>query len=186
MMKKIWLILVILAVALPAYSATFKGVEMPNTVTVEGTELVLNGMALRKKVVFKVYVAGLYLPEKEKDADKILKADKMRRNLMHFVRSVGKGKISGGWMDGLEANTPNASPELKKQFDTLCGWMEDMKDGDKIAFTYIPGKGTKVTVKKSYKGFIKGKPFADALFACWIGPKPGPGQGFKEDLLGID
>jgi len=185
-MKKFWLILVILAVALPAYSATFKGVEMANSVTVDGTKLVLNGMALRKKVIFKVYVAGLYLTEKEKDGDKILKEDKMRRTVMHFVRSVGKGKISGGWMDGLEANTPDHSPELKKQFDTLCEWMEDMKNGDRIAFTYMPGKGTKVTVKKSYKGIIEGKAFADALFACWIGPKPGPGQGFKEDLLGID
>lgn len=186
MMKKLWLLLLILTMVLPVYSATFKGVEMPNTVTVEGTKLVLNGMALRKKVVFKVYVDGLYLPEKEKDADKILKADKMRRNLMHFLRSVGKKKLNGAWMDGLEANTPNHSPELKKQFEKLCSWMEDVKDGDRIAFTYIPGKGTKVTVKKSFKGIIKGKAFADALFACWIGPKPGPGQGFKDDLLGID
>ena len=22
------------------------------------------------------------------------------------------------------------------------------------------------------------------LFSCWIGPKPGPGKGFKDDLLG--
>lgn len=185
-MKKFWLLLVILAMILPVYSATFEGVEMPNTVTVEKTKLVLNGMALRKKMIFKVYVAGLYLPEKEKDADKILKADKMRRNLMHFMRNVGKKKLNGGWMDGLKANTPNHSPELKKQFEKLCDLMENVKKGEQIAFTYIPGKGTKVTVKKSFKGIIEGKAFADALFACWIGPKPGPGQGFKEDLLGID
>ena len=185
-MKKFWLVLVILAVAIPAYSATLKGVEMPNTITVEGTKLVLNGMALRKKVIFKVYVAGLYLTEKEKDGDKILKEDKMRRTLMHFLRSVGKGKINGAWMDGLKDNTPDHSPELKKKFDKLCSLMEDMKDGDKIAFSYIPGKGTKVMVKNKFKDFIKGKDFADALFACWIGPKPGPGEGFKEDLLEID
>jgi len=37
------------------------GVKMPDTVTVEGKTLKLNGMGLRKKVMFKVYVAGLYL-----------------------------------------------------------------------------------------------------------------------------
>jgi hypothetical protein len=38
--------------------ADLSGVTRPETVTVNGTELVLNGMALRKKMVFKVYVAG--------------------------------------------------------------------------------------------------------------------------------
>jgi hypothetical protein len=166
-------------------AATFKGVNMDDSIDVEGQKLVLNGMALRKKVIFKVYVAGLYLPQKESDAEKILKSDTMRRGVMHFVRSVGAGKINGGWMDGLKANIPNHSPELKKQFETLCSYMEDVKDKDRIVFTYIPEKGTTIEVKGKQKGVIEGKEFADALFACWIGPKPGPGTGFKEDLLGL-
>jgi hypothetical protein len=35
------------------------------------------------------------------------------------------------------------------------------------------------------KGTIAGKDFADALFKAWIGPKPGPGEGFKNDLMGV-
>lgn len=171
---------------LPVMSGTFKGVSMADRVNIQGTDLVLNGMALRKKVVFKVYVAGLYLPQKEKNAEKILKADGMRQTVMHFLRGVGADKISEAWMEGLEANTPKASSELKKQFDTLCSWMEDVKNGDRIVFTYIPAKGTRVEVKDKLKGELPGKAFADALFACWIGAKPGPGEGFKEDLLGID
>lgn len=166
-------------------AATFKGVTMEDSIDVEGQKLVLNGMALRKKIIFKVYVAGLYLPQKETDAEKILKSDTMRRTVMHFVRSVGAGKINGAWMDGLKDNTPNHSPELKKQFDTLCAYMEDVKNKERIVFTYIPGKGTIIEVKGKQKGVIEGKEFADALFACWIGPKPGPGTGFKEDLLGL-
>jgi hypothetical protein len=165
-------------------AGTLKGVTMPDSIQVEGKTLVLNGMALRKKVIFKVYVAGLYLPQKESSGEKILKADQERRCVMHWLRSVGTKKINGGWYDGLEANTPGYSPELKKQFDTMSGWMEDVKEGDLIVFTYIPEKGTEVSVKNKIKGTIEGKAFADALFACWIGPKPGPGKGFKEDLLG--
>jgi hypothetical protein len=105
---------------------------------------------------------------------------------MHWVRSVGVKKINDGWYDGLEDNTPNYSPELKKQFDTMAGMMEDVKDGDLIVFTYLPGKGTEVKVKGKIKGIVEGKSFADALFACWIGPDPGPGEGFKDDLLGKD
>ena len=185
-MKKLWVFVIALSLTLPMLAGTLKGVNMPDKITVEGQDLVLNGMALRKKIIFKVYVAGLYLPQKEKSGEKILKGDTMRRTVMHFVRSVGAGKINDAWLEGLEANTPDASPDLKKQFEKLCSLMEDMKDGETIVFTYIPEKGTRIMVKKSDKGTIEGKAFADALFACWIGPKPGPGEGFKEDLLGID
>lgn len=170
----------------PLMAGTLKGVTMSDSIEVEGQKLVLNGMALRKKFIFKVYVAGLYIPQKETDAEKILKADQMRRCVMHWLRSVGKGKINGAWYEGLEDNTPNHSPELKKQFDTMTGMMEDVKEGELIVFTYIPGKGTEVNVKGKVKGVIEGKAFADALFACWIGPEPGPGESFKEDLLGLD
>lgn len=165
-------------------AGTLKGVTMPDTIQVDDQTLVLNGMALRKKFIFKVYVAGLYLPQKESDAKKILEADQIRRCVMHWMRSVGVKKINKGWFDGLKDNTPNYSPELRKQFMKLNGMMEAIKDGELIVFTYIPGKGTEVSVKGKIKGVIEGKPFADALFACWIGPKPGPGMGFKEDLLG--
>ena len=63
--------------------------------------------------------------------------------------------------------------------------MEEMRDGDKLMFTYRPGKGTEVNVKGKVKGTLEGKTFSDALFACWIGPKPGPGESFKKGLLGI-
>jgi len=143
-------------------------------------------MALRKKVIFKVYVAGLYLPARETDARKILSADSPRRTVMHFLRSVGPGKINGAWYDGLEANTPGYSQDLKKRFDTMAGYMDKVKSGDKLVFTYLPGTGTEVRVRETVKGVIPGKDFADALFACWIGEKPGPGEDFKEGLLGLD
>jgi len=169
----------------PVLAGTLKGVTLPDTLTIDDQTLVLNGMALRKKVIFKVYVAGLYLPAKEKNSETILAADQIRCTVMHFLRSVNADKITEAWYDGLQANTPNHSPELKKQFDTLATLMEDLKDGDKLVFTYRPGMGTEVKVKGKIKGTLGDKAFADALFSCWIGKKPGPGEGFKKDLLGI-
>jgi len=63
--------------------------------------------------------------------------------------------------------------------------MEDIKKEQQFVFTYVPGTGTTVDVAGATKGTIKGKDFADALFKAWIGPNPGPGEGFKKDLLGI-
>ena len=152
---------------------------------VNGQQLVLNGMALRKKVIFKVYVAGLYLPAKEQSGEKILAADGPRCTVMHFLRGVSAKQVNEAWYDGLEANTPGYSAQLKQQFDALAALMEKLSDGDKLVFTYIPGAGTEVKVKGKVKGTLGDKAFADALFSCWIGKKPGPGEGFKKGLLGL-
>lgn len=189
MVRNILLSLIILSFTLPGlyqYGATLKDVTMSDAIEIDGQKLVLNGMALRKKFVFKVYVAGLYVPQKEKNGEKILKNDTPRHMVMHFLRDVEAEKINSAWLEGLEDNTPNASQELKGQFKTLCSWMEEIKDGNEIIFTYLPGKGTTVTVNGKNKGILVSKAFADALFACWIGPEPGPGESFKEDLLGIE
>jgi hypothetical protein len=166
-------------------SRTVSGVTLPETITVEGTALTLNGVALRKKAIFKVYVAGLYVTTKSSTADELLARDAPRRMIMHFVRNVDKKKICEAWDDGLKDNSPGASDEVKKQFKELCDLMVDIKDGEAFVFTYLPDKGTVVEVAGTEKGTVGGKEFADALLRCWIGPKPGPGEGFKKNLLGI-
>ena len=170
--------------AAPA-DTTYNGVKLPGTVDVAGHALVLNGVALRKKAVFKVYVAGLYLTAKSSDADAILAADAPRRLVMQFLRDVGKDKMCEAWDEALANNTPNASAQLKAEFTTLCGYMEDIKKEQQFVFTYVPGTGTEVSVAGKAKGTIAGKEFADALLRCWIGPKPGPGEGFKKGVLAL-
>ena len=163
---------------------TMNGVTLPGSVEVAGHTLVLNGVALRKKAIFKVYVAGLYLAAKSTDADAVLAADSPRRMVMQFVRDVGKDKMCEAWDEALANNTPNASAQIKTDFVTLCNYMEDIKDKQQFVFTYVPGTGTEVSVAGKVKGTIAGKDFADALFKAWIGPKPGPGEGFKKSLMG--
>ncbi|MBK8003263.1 MAG: chalcone isomerase family protein [Gemmatimonadetes bacterium] len=165
---------------------TMNGVHMPSTIDVGGHTLSLNGMALRKKFIIKVYVAGLYVASESKDPQAILAADAPRRMVMHFISGHGsKDKICGAWNDGLKDNTPGASAELKAQFEQLCGMMRDIKNGEELLITYVPDQGTTINIAGSDVGTIAGKEFADAVLRCWIGPKPGPGEGFKKGLLGL-
>jgi hypothetical protein len=166
-------------------SRTRDGVTMPEAIDVGGQQLTLNGLATRKKFVVKVYVAALYVSTKTSDADQILGEDSPRRMIMHFLRGVDKKKICDAWQEGLVKNTPDASAELKQQFVDLCGMMANVKDDDELIFTYVPEQGTEVSVAGSATGTLPGKDFADAILRCWIGPKPGPGDGFKKNLLGI-
>jgi hypothetical protein len=170
--------------AAPA-DTTYNKVTLPGTVEVAGQTLVLNGVALRKKAVFKVYVAGLYLSAKSNNPEAVLAADAPRQLVMQFLRDVGKDKMCEAWDEALEKNTPGASEQLKAEFVTLCGYMEDIKKEQQFVFTYMPGTGTEVKVAGVVKGTIQGKEFADALFKAWIGPNPGPGTGFRDDLMGI-
>ena len=156
---------------------------MPDTSEVAGESLTLNGMGLRKKSIVKVYVAGLYLPAKTSEVEKILSTDSARQTAMEFRFGVGAKKLCDGWNEGLENNTVSASADLKAKFGTLCGYMEDVDKGDSMVYTYVPGKGTEVSVKGAAKGVIEGKEVADALWGCWIGPEP-PSAAFKKGLLG--
>ncbi|HKY63947.1 MAG TPA: chalcone isomerase family protein [bacterium] len=181
-MRRSLLLALMLLVASPSFAATVADVTMPDSMQVNGKNLVLNGMGLRRKIV-KVYVAGLYLPAKETSAEKILSSDTERNVTMQFVRDVEKASICNAWHEGLKNNTPSKASALKGDFDTLCNYMADMKVGNKMSFTYVPGQGTTVAIDGANKGTIAGKDFADAMFGCWIGPNP-PGADFKKGLLG--
>lgn len=167
----------------PAFSAEEAGVTLPDTVMVNSHKLMLNGIALREKFVFDVYVAGLYLMEKSSDTNAILQNDGPRMMVMHFLRDVDAKAINKAWYEGLDANVENVTPELRAKFDQLANMMSDIKDGEVMGFTYDPATGTEVMVAGQSKGGIMGKDFADAILATWIGPKPGPGKSFKKHLL---
>jgi hypothetical protein len=148
-----------------AGAASLAGVTIPDTASVNGHNLVLNGAGLRKKMFIKVYTGALYLQAKQANAAAILSADAPRRMVMHFVFDVGKGKIAEAWTEGLEANVPNAAAEVKTNFATLSSWMGDMKDGQEIVLSYVPGTGTTVQVAGATKGTLAGKATADAILA---------------------
>ena len=174
----------VLTAATSASAASLAGVTLDDRVTVGTQQLVLNGLGLRKKFEVKVYVGGLYLPSKQNSPATILATDAPRRMVMHFLYSVTKSQMAEAWEEGLEANTPNASAEVKTAFKTLGSWMEDVPKGNRIVVTYTPGTGTTVEVNGKNKGTLGGKATADAILNTWIGPKPAPGADFKKGVLG--
>jgi hypothetical protein len=173
-----------LALGAPLRAGTLAGVTLPDGAEVAGQELVLNGIGLRTKLFIKVYVGGLYLPQKERSASAVLAAEAPRRMALHFIYDVSKEQMCEAWHEGLEANTPEASAEVERAFATLCGWMDGVGKGQLLTLTYLPGQGTEVAIGGAVKGTLPGKATADAVLSTWIGPKPGPGEEFKRRVLG--
>jgi hypothetical protein len=162
--------------------STLEGVAIPDRIDIMGRPLLLYGMALRKKAVFKVYVAGLYLPEKSSNAEAILGADTPRCMVMQFLRNVSAGKLCDSWNEDLEANTPDASPGVRSEFGT-CAWMEDRQEGDQPPSPTCPRGTCRVRESQGRLGRISRRalslpdgPPVGSVQARPVGGRPGRGD----------
>ena len=186
-MRRTFLIVLctLLAVTLST-AGELSGVEMPDTVNVDGKELTLNGMGLREKMWIDVYIAGLYLESKSDDAQQILDSDQAKHIRMHFLyKKVGAKKLVSAWNDGIKNNAASQMSELKSGLDQLNSWMVDLGKGDEMIFTSTPGKGLSVEVKGEQQGVIEDEAFSKAFWAIFVGEKP-PTDKLKQGLLGAN
>ena len=180
-------LLVVLFVALLGRSAAagkLAGVALPDSITVEGKTLVLNGMGVRKATIFrvKVYVAGLYLENTSRNADEIVRSEQVKRLDLVLLRDTDRDDIIDAWRKGLKNNGADMVA-LKPRFDQFAGWMADLKEHDRLMFLYVPGRGVTVVLKGQVKGTIAGSDFATALFSIWFGRDPADGD-LKDAVVG--
>lgn len=165
-----------------AFAKEVAGVQFPQTVSVEGKTLSLNGAGLRTKLIFKVYAAGLYVETPSHDAAQLLVSDQIKRVEMRMLRDLEKGKIIEAIEAGFEKNAKAQLPALKDRLARFTAQISDLKEGQGLVLTYVPGKGTAVAVTGGKETFVEGKDFSDALFSVWLGKEPVDG-GLKKELL---
>ena len=178
-------ICIALLVAAPALAREVAGVKVPDTVSVEGAELKLNGVGLRRATMFnvKVYVGALYLAAPSMDPEAIVRADEPKSVRMRFLRGVGKDKIMGAFREGFEKNSAAEAKALQPGLDRVAAVLPgELIEGAELAVTYVPGKGTTVACA-SGEVTIAGKAFGDAMFRNWLGPHPADGD-LKKAMLG--
>src|SRR5262249_8399931 len=153
------------------------GVKMPDTATIEGKGLKLNGIGLRKKMMFQVYVAALYVESPSNDPGTLVRSEQVKSITLPNLRRLHRAQIGDAISDGVCDNSRKEPGALNDRLQKLIGWFPAVVKGDEIVLTYVPGKGTSVTAKGQAKGVIEGKDFADALFMVWLGANP-----VQEDL----
>jgi hypothetical protein len=165
-----------------AEAGTYAGVTMPDSVSSSGGTLVLNGMGLREKFFFDIYVGGLYLPAKSSDASSIIAQDTAKRIQMKFVYSkVTKDQMIETFEENFNKNP--AASALSSQRQQLYAVAQDMVSGDTMMIDYVPGAGTTISVNGTPKVTIAGYEFMKALFTIYLGPSPAYGP-LKEGMLG--
>ncbi|HEY1773575.1 MAG TPA: chalcone isomerase family protein [Gammaproteobacteria bacterium] len=182
-MRNIAVLLLSFGLSSAAAAATLAGVDVPDTASVAGTPLVLNGAGLRTRFFIKIYVGGLYLPQKSGDAAAIAAGTGPDRVLMHMIYAVSKGQFADAWHDDFKANNPDSYTALHDQIEQFISWFSDSKKDDVITMDYVPGTGTQVSWDGQLRGTIPGEAFHKALLNIYMGPNP-PTSDLKDGMLG--
>ncbi len=168
-----------------ALAAEVGGVKLDDKVSMGAQDLVLNGAGVRTRVVFKVYVASLYLPQKAADLAGVL-SKSPRRIQLNILRTLSGDQLVDALNEGLaENNTAAELAAVKPQVEALATIMKsfkEVKEKDVVTLDFVDG-ATRIGLNGEAKGSISGDAFNQALTRVWLGDKPVQAD-LKKSLLG--
>lgn len=164
------------------------GVRVDDEATVAAQKLVLNGAGIRTRLLFKVYVAALYLPQKKDNTKDILALPGAKRVSVTMLREVSSDELGQALITGIRKNS---TPEETRRFGLqlvamgdLFGRIPKLKKGESFSVDWVPGSGTVVLVDgKPAADPIPDEAFYAAILKIWLGDEPAD-SGLKPALLG--
>lgn len=169
----LWLI----GTALPLHAGEIAGIKFVDTAEVSGQALVLNGLGTRYRAVFKVYVAGLYLPKKSQDDKEVLAMLGAKRIHAVMLRDV-EGEVLGKLLiQGIRDNTTQS--EALKHLPSISKLGQAFSERKKIAagesFTvdFNPQIGPQVSMNgKALNSQGNDSAFNNVFLRVWLGENP--------------
>lgn len=182
-MKTAATFLLALALAAPAHGATIEDVTFAERHEAASLALPLRGVGLlRYRVVFKGYVAALYLP-REVASERVLD-DVPKRLEIEYFWSIEAADFAKAQDEGIARNLDAAALErIRPQMAAMGALYRDVEPGDRYALTYVPGGGTELALNGEPLGVVAGAEFARAIFSIWLGEEP-LSRSLKNQLLG--
>jgi hypothetical protein len=170
-------------IGFPVRAAMLDGVEVPDTVQVDGKILHLNGFGLRTWSILNVhiYVAALYLEHPSNDPAAILNSPQTKLLTVNFLRGVSADQARDSWREGFANNCQPPCALNPQDVATFLASVPDMRAGDQFALLFT-GHGAEVDIGGRRLGVISNPTFAKAMLATFLGPRPGT-ESLKRDLL---
>jgi Chalcone isomerase-like len=164
------------------------GVSVPPSAQVGSTRLRLNGAGTRYFLIFKVYVAELYLPRPAHSASAALGMPGPKLMRLVMLRDVSGKELGDKLTEDIKNNVPAADFATMitglARMGGLFADRHELHEGDVVELADVPGQGMRISIN----GQVEGAPYADAhffdnLLRVWLGPRPAA-QGLKKALLG--
>ena len=178
--------LIVLAVIAPVWftarAANLEGVDVPDTQQVDGKTLQLNGYGMRNyALIVHVYVAALYLEHPGTDAAAILASPETKLLSVTFLRNIDADSARKAWRDGLDNNCRSPCILNPDDLADFLAQVPAMRAGDNFSLVFT-ASGATVSVNGDHIGMVSHRPFAEAMLATFLGPRPAS-PTLRQDLL---
>lgn len=146
--------------------------------------LKLLGSGLRKKMVFKVYVAVLYADSAavlgDDPAQAVCQQDIARRMVIVVKRDLDASRIADAIARGFIENVWKAPPDslLAEELERYIAFFGgELKEGQRLDVTYLPGHGMFTSVSGEPRPLVTEPRLAHGIWSIWLGKTP-----ISEDL----
>lgn len=179
------------ALLLPAVSRLeaieIQGVSLPDTVTISGTNLSLNGAGLRTfkllMVPIKVYVAALYSPAPLRSSAAVETTEGPLQFDFTFLRAVAKEDVAKAWSAQFAQSVSYSYPGYSKDRDAFISMFGALSEGGVEQVRFL-GTNTVISDCGIVRGTIPGRDFQKTFLSLWFGPKP-VSHKLRDRLLGV-
>jgi len=160
------------------------GISFPDTYVAGKDKLILNGGGTREKYWMDMYVAGLYLTAKNKDASAIVSANSSAAIKISIVSGlITSSKMIEAVEEGFKKSTGNNTTPYKEKIGKFeNAFNEEIKKGDVFDIVYS-GEKTCIYKNSVLKAEIDGLDFKKAVFGIWLGNDPAD-TDLKAGMLG--
>ena len=188
-MKKIVLTLILTGFifSVPTFAKTeIGGVTLPDTLKVGNENLVLNGGGTREFLWIDLYIAGLYLKQKDSDPQQIIESDQPMAIFMEIVSGmITSERMIEAVEEGFQKSTWGNTSPIQKDIETFINaFREKIQEGDTFLISYHAGAITIAKNGKEITSFGNLK-FKQALFGIWFGNEPAD-ENLKQGMLGAE
>lgn len=142
MMRRVMALCLATATSWAALGAEVGGVKLDDRPSLSARELQLNGAGIRSRLMFKVYVASLYVPQKSAEPAALLN-QAPRRIQLNLLRKLSADQFVDALIEGLQANhSAEELASVKAQTDQLVSIMKgfgEVRENDVVALDFVDG-----------------------------------------------
>lgn len=166
--------------------AVVEGYHFPDSVTVAGQNLLLNGAGVSTIFSFKATAVAFYLPKKETTEEAACAVKGAKRIQLYMLRDVSARDLSNVLLDRIRQNVSTeefaANIVQTAQLGAVFGTRPKVFKGDMLDIDYNPAtKSSEFFLNGQKVGdTIQGEAFFPMMMKVWIGPKV---RGATRDAL---
>ena len=164
------------------------GVDVPAGAQIGGRALLLNGAGTRYFLIFKVYVAELYLPQRTRSAADALAMAGPKLMRLVMLRDVSGKELGDKLTEDIQNNIDPADFAGMitglARMGGLFAERHELHSGDVVELADVPGHGMTISINGASAGAPYTEPaFFDNMLRIWLGPRPAEAR-LKRALLG--